>query len=250
MSEDQLCDKEIDEFLEGKKDGPLSEVLGVLAELNAIEADPMTKTAIRRNVLAQADYSPRSHGWVQRWSTAVAAAAALVLFSGSAVWAASGTLPGDPLYALKLGVERVVVSMRPAAASKADAELRRAENRLTEIRTLLEDEKPERIGPAMKQFQGNLDTAVDQSRETPPVVRDKIRREVDVLVKKAQELTVDQLDKSKLPAGNTKEPRPRGGSDSGPGAGTPSTEPALKPLSPIAPDGAPFQNQGKGFPSD
>jgi hypothetical protein len=250
MSEDQLCDKEIDEFLEGKKDGPLSEVLGVLAELNAIEADPLAKMEIRRNVLAQADYSPRSPGWFQRWSAAVAAAAAFVLFSGSAVWAASGTLPGDPLYTLKLGVERVSVSMRPAAASKADAELRRAENRLAEIRALLEDEKPEQIGPAMKQFQGSLGAAVHQSRETPSVVRDKVRREVDVLVKKARELTLDQPGKSKAPAGKTEQRRPRGGPDSGPGAGTPSTAPALKPPSRTAPDGVLFQNQGKGSPSN
>ncbi|HEY3535358.1 MAG TPA: DUF5667 domain-containing protein, partial [Pedococcus sp.] len=68
-----------------------------------------------------------------------AAAAALVLVGGTAGMAAAsqGSVPGDPLYPLKLGIEHASVAMHPSDAGKGADLLGQAGTRLDEVRSLL-----------------------------------------------------------------------------------------------------------------
>ena len=66
------------------------------------------------------------------------AAASLVIVGGTAgmAAAASGALPGEPLYPVKLGVEQARTAVRISDATEGEALLRQAATRLDEVRAL------------------------------------------------------------------------------------------------------------------
>ena len=66
------------------------------------------------------------------------AAASLVIVGGTAgmAAAASGALPGDPLYPVKRGVEQTGAAVRMSDAAEGEALLRQANTRLDEVRSL------------------------------------------------------------------------------------------------------------------
>jgi len=66
------------------------------------------------------------------------AAASLVIVGGTAgmAAAASGALPGEPLYPVKLGVEHAGTAVRMSDATEGEALLRQAATRLDEVRAL------------------------------------------------------------------------------------------------------------------
>ncbi len=66
------------------------------------------------------------------------AAASLVIVGGTAgmAAAASGALPGEPLYPVKLGVEQAGAAVRMSDAAEGEALLRQAATRLDEVRAL------------------------------------------------------------------------------------------------------------------
>ena len=66
------------------------------------------------------------------------AAASLVIVGGTAgmAAAASGALPGEPLYPVKLGVEQAGAAVRMSDATEGEALLRQAATRLDEVRAL------------------------------------------------------------------------------------------------------------------
>lgn len=69
------------------------------------------------------------------------AAATIVIIGGSAgmAAAASGALPGEPLYPVKRGIEQTTAALRTSDASQGQALLGQAQNRLDELSTLMED---------------------------------------------------------------------------------------------------------------
>jgi hypothetical protein len=72
-------------------------------------------------------------GWQPRWATAVIAVLILVLASGSTVAAASGSMPDEPLYPVKLAAERVQLALTPSALGKAQLYAKLADKRVAEI---------------------------------------------------------------------------------------------------------------------
>jgi len=69
------------------------------------------------------------------------AAAALVLIGGTAgvAAAAQGSVPGDPLYPLKLGIEQASVALHTSDSGKGADLLGQASTRLSEAQTLIDD---------------------------------------------------------------------------------------------------------------
>ncbi len=73
------------------------------------------------------------------------AAASLVIVGGTAgmAAAASGALPGDPLYPVKRGVEKAGAAVRVSESAKGEALLDQASNRLGEVRSLQSGDSPD-----------------------------------------------------------------------------------------------------------
>ena len=80
--------------------------------------------------------APRRTSWTRR--RLGTAAASLVIVGGTAgmAAAASGALPGEPLYPVKLGVEQAGTAVRMSDATEGEALLRQAATRLDEVRAL------------------------------------------------------------------------------------------------------------------
>ncbi|MFQ5997472.1 MAG: DUF5667 domain-containing protein [Dehalococcoidales bacterium] len=83
--------------------------------------------------------------WQPRWATAVIAVLILVLASGSTVAAASGSMPDQPLYPLKLATERVRLALTPSALGKAELYAKLADKRVTEIINMVDKGKLEQV---------------------------------------------------------------------------------------------------------
>jgi len=75
------------------------------------------------------------------------AAASLVIVGGTAgmAAAASGALPGDPLYPVKRGVEKAGAAVRVSESAKGEALLDQASNRLDEVRSLQAGSSPDPV---------------------------------------------------------------------------------------------------------
>ena len=116
-----------------------------LGGLDAPAADPAFRLRARNRMLAAAAHRRQARRWnplaalprpVVRVAYAAALAVALVV-GGVTVAAASGnSLPGDPLYGVKLGIERAQLASTFNSEAKARLELQFADTRLAEAQRL------------------------------------------------------------------------------------------------------------------
>jgi ABC-type amino acid transport substrate-binding protein len=126
----------------------LVSLLRLSVELNALgapAADPAFRLRARNGMLAVAaqrrhEQQRRAFNWLPRRvvRVALAGAAALVpVAAGFTVAAASNSsIPGDPLYGAKLGVERVELAVTLNPAARARLQLQFADTRLQEAQQL------------------------------------------------------------------------------------------------------------------
>ncbi len=71
--------------------------------------------------------------WQPRWATAVTVALVLLLAGSGTVAAASGSMPDEALYPVKLATEQVQIVLTPSALGKAELYARLADKRVVEI---------------------------------------------------------------------------------------------------------------------
>lgn len=93
-----------------------------------------------------------------------AAAAAIVLVGGTAgvATAAQGSLPGDPLYPLKLGIEQASVALQPSDAGKGTDLLQQAGTRLSEARSLIAERAPAgQVAQSLQSFSSTAGQGAD-----------------------------------------------------------------------------------------
>ena len=83
--------------------------------------------------------------WQPRWATAVIVVLILVLASGGTVAAASGSMPDEPLYPVKLATERVQLAFTPSALGKAELYAKLADKRVAEIIKMADKGKLEQM---------------------------------------------------------------------------------------------------------
>ena len=97
--------------------------------------------------------------WLQQpqWA-AVTAAVLLILLAGGTAVAANGSMPDEPLYAIKLTTERIRLSLTSSALGKAELYTSLVERRITEITSMTNKNKPEKI----EQVVALLDTSLMQ----------------------------------------------------------------------------------------
>ncbi|HEX4190108.1 MAG TPA: DUF5667 domain-containing protein [Marmoricola sp.] len=92
------------------------------------------------------------------------AAAAFVVIGGTAgvAAAAENSLPGDPLYPIKRGIESAQVSLNSSDAGKGQDLLRQANTRLSEVSSLVHaKESPARIDTTLTAFQHSTSHGAD-----------------------------------------------------------------------------------------
>ncbi len=86
-----------------------------------------------------------SWGWQPRWALVVTIVLALLLASGGTVAAASGSMPDEPLYPVKLATEQAQLVLTPSALGKAELYAKLAEKRVDEIVRMADKNKPKQI---------------------------------------------------------------------------------------------------------
>jgi len=102
----------------------------------------------------------RSHGWhwSPRWAISMSAAAAVLVMGSGTVFAADSSLPGSPLYPVKLVTEDVRISMAGSDIQKATLYAEFAEKRVDEMTRLVETGKSERVGQVAERFDNTVIT--------------------------------------------------------------------------------------------
>lgn len=117
-----------------------------LSSLSAPAADPAFRLRTRNRMLAAATRQRQVRSWnslrplsrrMARLIVAGAGAATLALGGVTAAAASERSLPGDPLYGVKLGLEQAQLTTTFDPAGRARLQLRFASNRLAEARRLI-----------------------------------------------------------------------------------------------------------------
>ena len=103
----------------------------------------------------------------RRFGLATAASVFVVVGGGAGMVSAAGqALPGDLLYPVKRGVERVDVALQDTDAERGQTLLAQADNRLGELRQLVDADSGGETGAESDQLVvGTLDTFADQADE-------------------------------------------------------------------------------------
>ena len=96
-------------------------------------------------------------GWLPRWAAIVIVAVFAFLVAGSGtVAAASDSLPGDTLYAVKLATERVQLAFTSSDAGKAKLEAEFTGRRAEEMARIVEKDDPGEVEAVMSRLEGHL----------------------------------------------------------------------------------------------
>lgn len=83
--------------------------------------------------------------WQPRWATVVAVVLAVLLTGSGTVAAASGSMPDEPLYPVKLATEQIQLTLTPSALGKAELYAELADKRVDEIVRMAGEGKAEKV---------------------------------------------------------------------------------------------------------
>ncbi len=169
---------------------PLLETALAIKEISAIQPRPEFRDKARYQFYSalkgmEQKRSRPFFGWQPRWAAVVAIVLALVLAGGGTATAASGSMPDEPLYPVKLATEQVQLALTPSALGKAELYAKLADRRVTEIARMADESKPEQIEQAARRLDayltkiadlasiqevaGMATTKVPAAKEAPPV---------------------------------------------------------------------------------
>ena len=117
---------------------PLLETALATKQASAIEPRPEFKAGARyqfRSALQEMEPKRRLSflDWWPRWATAVAIVLVLLLAGGGTVAAASGSMPDEPLYPVKIASEQARLMLTFSALSKAELYTNLVDKRVSEI---------------------------------------------------------------------------------------------------------------------
>jgi hypothetical protein len=104
------------------------------------------QAALREKAAAKAERKwSFSWNWQPRWAVALTAVVVLLAGGSGTVLAANNSMPGQPLYAVKLASEKVKLAVTTSSTAKAEVYAGLAERRVNEIVYLAANGEPERI---------------------------------------------------------------------------------------------------------
>ena len=141
---------------------PLLETALSVKKATAIQPRPEFRANARlqfQSALKGMEPKPRRSffNWLQQpqWATAMTAVLILLLAGGTAA-AANGSMPDEPLYQVKLTVERIRLSLTSSAMGKAELYTSLVERRMTEIVRMTNKNKPEKIEQVVQLLDSSL----------------------------------------------------------------------------------------------
>ena len=142
---------------------PLLETALAAKEATAIQPRPEFRDRARYQLhSALRELEPkRSHSffswrWRPQWVTALATALAILLAGSGTVAAASGSMPDEPLYPVKLATERVQLTLTTSSLGKAELYAKLADRRVAEIVRMADESKPEKIALTAQRLNNHL----------------------------------------------------------------------------------------------
>lgn len=142
---------------------PLLQTAMIANEAVDIQPGPEFKARARfqlRTEMARADEKSRRpfFAWRPRWAVVVVTVLVVVLFGGGTVLAADSenTLPGNPLYAVKIATENVRLALSSSDATKARVYATLVDRRVAEIEQLIERGKTELAQRALARLRSYL----------------------------------------------------------------------------------------------
>jgi outer membrane biosynthesis protein TonB len=106
------------------------------------------------------DMEPKEHrgffSWQPRWVTAVVAIFAVLVIGSGTVAAAGNSLPGEPLYSVKLATESVRLAFTPSDLGKAELYAQFADKRVDEIIAMADKGNTEQVEMATERMNSQL----------------------------------------------------------------------------------------------
>ncbi|MBI2906611.1 MAG: hypothetical protein HYX92_03020 [Chloroflexi bacterium] len=160
---------------------PLLQVAKSLSRVAGMEptADFKAQTRYRLQMAMSRRKKPASggrpliFGWRRRWAPAAAAVAVVFLIGGGTVGAANGSLPGDPLYGIKVATENVQLAVTPSEASRIILHMSFVDNRVRELTALAELGRPTSMGDLTERLDHHLAT-VKEAAATGAIANERI----------------------------------------------------------------------------
>jgi hypothetical protein len=171
---------------------PLLQTAVIASEAVDIQPSPEFKARARfqlRTEMARAGEKKKHSifAWHPRWAVAVITVVVVVLLGGGTVYAASSddTIPGNPLYAVKLATENVRLALTASDTAKAEVYTAMVDSRMIEIERLMERGKTELAERTLARLKSYLASISRLSLSSQPVIASEVA-EVDL----AEEPTV------------------------------------------------------------
>ncbi|MBI4284012.1 MAG: hypothetical protein HY663_06040 [Chloroflexi bacterium] len=118
-------------------------------------------SALQKKMETKKSHLSFSWHWQPQWVTVVAIVLVLLLASGGTVAAASGSMPDEPLYPVKLASEQVRLVFTPSALGKAEFYADLADRRVEEIARMAGKNKPEQIERTSRRLSAYLAKVAD-----------------------------------------------------------------------------------------
>ncbi len=157
----EQCLQSFPEYEETLK--PLLETALTLKKGAAIQPSPELRDKIRyhlysapQKITSKRGFSFSGWNWQPRWVMVVAVVLAFLLAGGGTAAAASGSMPDEPLYPVKLATEQVQLVLTPSALGKAELYDKMADRRVGEIIRMADKNKPEPIERASRHLNAYL----------------------------------------------------------------------------------------------
>ena len=94
-----------------------------------------------QSMMAESKAPKRATRFVPRWAIAVCAVLLVFVLGGGTVLAADGSMPGNPLYAVKLATENLSIKLAGSEEKKVELYATFADRRVMEMTQLVEDGK-------------------------------------------------------------------------------------------------------------
>lgn len=144
----------------------LETALAINNEISSIQPSPEVRDKARYQFHSalQGIEQKRSRSFFSMqpgWATTIAIVLAIVLVGGGTVAAAGGSMPDNPLYSVKLATEQVQLALTPSSLGKAELYAKLADRRVTEIASMADESKPEKIEQATQRLDAYLTRIAD-----------------------------------------------------------------------------------------